>query len=60
MSAEYRTLLDSGAVHVWRGRSADLLDPRDAALLSEEELLIVRRRSQDVGTRYAGDRKSVV
>ncbi|MFC8669862.1 4'-phosphopantetheinyl transferase family protein [Streptomyces sp. NPDC057199] len=54
MSAEYHTLLDTGAVHIWHGRSPDLLDPGDAALLSDEELVVVRRRSRDVGTRYAG------
>ncbi|MFJ9178098.1 4'-phosphopantetheinyl transferase family protein [Streptomyces sp. NPDC102360] len=54
MGAEYRSLQDSGAVHIWQGRVPDLLDPRDAALLCEEELAIVRRRSQDVATRYAG------
>ncbi|MFF6995676.1 4'-phosphopantetheinyl transferase family protein [Streptomyces sp. NPDC008313] len=54
VGAEYRELLDTGAVHVWQGSSAGLLDPADAALLSDEELLVVRRRSQEAGTRYAG------
>ncbi|MGW7363959.1 4'-phosphopantetheinyl transferase family protein [Streptomyces sp. NPDC054841] len=54
MGAEYRSLTENDAVHIWQGRVPELPDPADAALLSEEELLVVRRRTPQTGVRYAG------
>ncbi|MFF0445668.1 4'-phosphopantetheinyl transferase family protein [Streptomyces sp. NPDC004609] len=53
-TAEYRDLAGSGAVHVWRGRAPDQPDAADTALLSADELLVVRRRSGGQGAGYAG------
>jgi 4'-phosphopantetheinyl transferase len=59
MPGEYDKLRVTGAVHVWRDRASDVLDPVDAALLSDEELGVMRRRPVLAGIRYAGAHAAV-
>ncbi|MFE6763985.1 4'-phosphopantetheinyl transferase family protein [Streptomyces sp. NPDC057689] len=53
-TAELGRLRARDAVHVWRGRTPDVLLAEDIALLSTAELDVVRRRSQQAAVRYAG------
>ncbi|MET9518234.1 4'-phosphopantetheinyl transferase superfamily protein [Streptomyces sp. NPDC002994] len=57
-SGRFRT---TGAVHVWHGRAGDRLLPLDAALLSDDELRLVRSRSgrQAAAAHYAGAHAAV-
>ncbi|MCJ0871770.1 4'-phosphopantetheinyl transferase superfamily protein [Streptomyces sp. AP-93] len=50
---DYQSLLEADAVHIWQGRAPDEMDPADLLLLSDQELRVVERRSEQAGARYA-------
>ncbi|WP_338781606.1 4'-phosphopantetheinyl transferase superfamily protein [Streptomyces sp. DG1A-41] len=51
--ASYRSLRETGAVHVWRGRAPDHDDPAAFAVLSAEERAAAARRPAPIGAHYA-------